>query len=65
MVLLITVPVIFALQSGASAEAIAARHVEGTVHGFLAVRSKDGRVVWWVTSSKSSMVTGREAHCCA
>src|SRR4030081_3302757 len=36
---------ICALQSGASAEPIPVRHIEGTVHGFLAVRSKEGRVV--------------------
>jgi hypothetical protein len=37
--------VICALQPGASAEPIPVRHIEGTVHGFLAVRSKEGRVV--------------------
>jgi hypothetical protein len=37
--------VMCALPSGASAEPIPARHIEGTVHGFLAVRSKEGRVV--------------------
>jgi hypothetical protein len=45
MVLLLTALVICALRSGASAEPVPARHVEGTVHGFLAVRSKEGRVV--------------------
>jgi hypothetical protein len=45
MVLLMTALVVCALQSGASAEPIPARHVEGAVHGFLAVRSKEGRVV--------------------
>jgi hypothetical protein len=33
------------LQPRASAEPIPARHVEGTVHGFLALRSKEGRVL--------------------
>ena len=33
------------LQPGASAELIPVRHVEGTVHGFLALRTKDGRVI--------------------
>jgi hypothetical protein len=37
--------VICALQPGASAEPIPVRHIEGTVHGFLAVRSQEGRVV--------------------
>src|SRR5882757_4090912 len=36
---------ICALQPDASAEPIPVRHIEGTVHGFLAVRSKEGRVV--------------------
>jgi hypothetical protein len=36
---------IFALQPGAPAEPIPVRHVEGTVHGFLALRSKEGRVL--------------------
>jgi len=36
---------IYALQPGAPAEPIPVRHVEGTVHGFLALRSKEGRVV--------------------
>jgi len=36
---------IWALQPGASAEPILARHVEGTVHGFLALRSKEGKVL--------------------
>jgi hypothetical protein len=40
-----TALVICALKSRASAEPVPARHVEGTVHGFLAVRSKEGRVV--------------------
>jgi hypothetical protein len=34
-----------ALQPSASAEPIPVRHIEGTVRGFLAVRSKEGRVV--------------------
>lgn len=34
-----------ALQTGAPAEPIPVRHVEGTVHGFLALRSKEGRVL--------------------
>jgi hypothetical protein len=34
-----------ALQPGAPAEPIPVRHVEGTVHGFLALRSKEGRVL--------------------
>src|SRR5258707_10087767 len=34
-----------ALQPGAPAEPIPVRHMEGTVHGFLALRSKEGRVV--------------------
>jgi hypothetical protein len=34
-----------ALQTGAPAEPIPVRHVEGTVHGFLALRSKEGRAL--------------------
>jgi hypothetical protein len=34
-----------ALQTCAPAEPIPVRHVEGTVHGFLALRSKEGRVL--------------------
>jgi hypothetical protein len=45
MVLLIIVVVICALPSNALAEPIPVRHIEGTVHGFLALRSKEGRVV--------------------
>src|SRR5258708_32077698 len=41
----LSVLLIFALQAGAPAEPIPVRHVEGTVHGFLALRSKEGRVV--------------------
>jgi hypothetical protein len=33
------------LQPRASAEPIPVRHIEGTVHGFLALRSKEGRVL--------------------
>jgi hypothetical protein len=33
------------LQPGVSAETIPVRHVEGTVHGFLALRTKEGRVL--------------------
>src|SRR5712675_3703172 len=33
------------LQPGASAEPIPVRHIEGTVHGFLALRSKEGQVL--------------------
>lgn len=33
------------LQSGAPAEPIQVRHVEGTVHGFLQLRSEEGRVI--------------------
>jgi hypothetical protein len=36
---------ICALQPCASAEPIPVRHIEGTVHGFLALRSKEGRVL--------------------
>src|SRR5438270_13317990 len=36
---------ICALQPGASAEPIPVRHIEGTVHGFLALRSKEGKVL--------------------
>src|SRR5258708_30777312 len=36
---------ICALQPGAPAEPIPVRYVEGTVHGFLALRSKEGRVL--------------------
>src|SRR3981189_3463218 len=36
---------ICALQLRGLAEPIPVRHVEGTVHGFLALRSKEGRVV--------------------
>src|SRR3979411_1426163 len=36
---------ICALQLGAPAEPIPVRHVEGTVHGFLALRSKEGQVL--------------------
>jgi len=36
---------IWALQPGASAEPIPVRHVEGTVHGFLALRTKEGKVL--------------------
>ena len=36
---------ICALQPGAPAEPIPVRHIEGTVHGFLALRSKEGRVL--------------------
>lgn len=36
---------IVALQSGMAAEPISVRHVEGTVHGFLELRSKEGRVL--------------------
>ena len=35
--------VVCAIQPGAPAEPIPVRHVEGTLHGFLALRSKDGR----------------------
>src|SRR5712671_2352316 len=34
-----------ALQPGAPAEPIPVRHIEGTVHGFLALRSKEGQVL--------------------
>src|SRR5258708_16447388 len=33
------------LQPGASAQPIPVRHIEGTVHGFLALRSKEGQVL--------------------
>src|SRR5438067_6114939 len=33
------------LQPGAPAEPVPVRHVEGTLHGFLAMRSQDGRVI--------------------
>jgi hypothetical protein len=36
---------IYVLQSAAPAEPIPVRHVEGTVHGFLALRTKEGRVL--------------------
>jgi hypothetical protein len=36
---------VFGLQSGASADTIPVRHVVGTIHGFLEMRSDDGRVV--------------------
>ncbi|MCU1313905.1 MAG: hypothetical protein JWM54_1662 [Acidobacteriaceae bacterium] len=36
---------ICALQPGVSAEIIPVRHVEGTEHGFLALRTKEGRVL--------------------
>ena len=36
---------ICALQPGTPAEPIPVRHLEGTVHGFLALRSKEGRVL--------------------
>src|SRR3982075_4254985 len=36
---------ICALQPGAPAEPIPVRHLEGTVHGFLALRSKEGQVL--------------------
>jgi hypothetical protein len=36
---------ICALQPDASAESIPVRHMQGTVHGFLALRSKEGRVL--------------------
>jgi hypothetical protein len=34
-----------ALQPGAPAEPVPVRHMEGTVHGFLALRTKEGRVL--------------------
>jgi hypothetical protein len=33
------------MQAGAPAEPIPVRHIEGTVHGFLALRSKEGKVL--------------------
>jgi hypothetical protein len=43
--LLMIAVLICALRPDASAEAIPVRHVEGTVHGFLALRSKEGKVL--------------------
>jgi hypothetical protein len=45
IVVLMIALMICALQPSASAEPIPVRHIEGTVRGFLAVRSKEGRVV--------------------
>jgi hypothetical protein len=39
------VALLYALQPGAQADPLPVRHVEGTVHGFLALRSKEGRVL--------------------
>src|SRR5438445_9761849 len=36
---------LYALQPYAQAESIPVHHMEGTVHGFLALRSKEGRVL--------------------
>jgi hypothetical protein len=41
----ITLVLVCALQPAAPAESIPVRHMEGTVHGFLALRSKEGRVL--------------------
>jgi hypothetical protein len=41
----LTVALVCASQPGALAESVPARHMEGTVHGFLALRSKEGRVL--------------------
>jgi hypothetical protein len=41
---LITI-LIYAMQPGSLADAIPVRHVEGTIHGFLDLRSEDGRVL--------------------
>src|SRR6266849_5811253 len=40
-----TAALVCALQPGASAEPIPVRHIEGTVHGFLALRAKDGSLL--------------------
>jgi hypothetical protein len=42
---IVTVLVVGALQPGLPAESVPARHVEGTLHGFLALRSEDGKLL--------------------